>query len=85
LTGFFRGLRDADTEHRFQGVTICETDRKRYDAIKRELYRLSSTPLFDQVEVTIDEIHLPPMVEKKNLGCPVDGKAGTGIPDRALQ
>ena len=68
LTGFFRGLRDADTRHSFHGVTICETDRKRYDAIKRELYRLSSTPLFDQIEVTIDEIHLPPMVEKRVWG-----------------
>jgi len=68
LTGFFRGLRDADTEHRFHGITICETDRKRYNAIKRELYRLSSTPLFDQIEVTIDEIHMPPMVEKRVWG-----------------
>ncbi len=68
LIGFFRGLRDADVGHRFHGITICETERKRYNAIKQELYRLSSTPLFDQIEVTIDEIHLPPMVEKRVWG-----------------
>ena len=68
LTGFFRGLLDADAEHRFHGVTICESDRRRYEAIKRELYRLSSTPLFDQVEVTIHEIQLPPMAEKRIWG-----------------
>ncbi len=68
LTGFFRGLLDADSEHRFHGVTICETDRQRYEAIKRELYRLSSTPLFDQVEVTIHEIQLPSIVERRVWG-----------------
>jgi pimeloyl-ACP methyl ester carboxylesterase len=68
LTGFFRGLLDADAEHRFHGVTICEADRGRYEAIKRELYRLSSTPLFDQIEVTIQEIQLPPIVEKRVWG-----------------
>jgi hypothetical protein len=68
LTGFIRGLLDADTEYRFHGVTICETDRQRYEAIKRELYRLSSTPLFDEVEVTIHEIQLPPIVERRVWG-----------------
>jgi pimeloyl-ACP methyl ester carboxylesterase len=68
LTGFFRGLLDADTGQRFHGVTICETDRQRYEAIKRELYRLSSTPLFNQVEVTIHEIQLPPIVESRVWG-----------------
>ena len=61
-------MHDADTEHRFHGITICETDRKRYNDLKQELYRLSSTPLFDQIELTIDEIQLPPMVEKRVWG-----------------
>ena len=63
LTGFFRGLLDADRDRRFRRITICEYDRKRYDEIKQELFRLSSTSLFDEIEVTIDEITLPITVE----------------------
>jgi CHAT domain-containing protein/pimeloyl-ACP methyl ester carboxylesterase len=70
LRGFLRGLRDADVGYRFHGVTVCETDQERYDAIKRELYRLSSTALFDQVEVIIDEIRLPPPVVPRIYGAP---------------
>jgi pimeloyl-ACP methyl ester carboxylesterase len=68
LKGFLRGLRTADVAYRFHGVTVCETDQGRYDAIKRELYRLSSTALFDQVEVIIDEIQLPPPVAPRIYG-----------------
>jgi pimeloyl-ACP methyl ester carboxylesterase len=63
LKGFLRGLRDADMDYRFRGVTICENNKERYNAMKGELFRLSSTPLFDDIEVTIDEIQLPPPVE----------------------
>lgn len=68
LRGFLRGLLDADVDHRFHGVTLCETNRDRYEAIKREIYRLSSTPLFDQVEVVIDEIPLPPPMAPRVFG-----------------
>jgi hypothetical protein len=60
LQGFIRGLRDADVFHRFQGVTICETDKDRYDAIKHEIYRLSGTALFQDIQVVIDEVPMPP-------------------------
>jgi CHAT domain-containing protein len=53
LIGFFRGLTDADSEF----------NRNRFQEIKRELFRLSSTTLFDDVEVTIDEEILPAPVE----------------------
>lgn len=59
LTGFLRGLLDADKEQRFRGITICETDASRYQAIRSELYRLCATPLFDGVEVTLRERSLP--------------------------
>ena len=62
LTGFFRGLQDADRGHHFRSITLCELDAERYVAIKQELFRLASTPLFDDMEVTFDEIHLPPPV-----------------------
>ena len=60
LEGFLRGLRDADTDHYFRAITVCELDETRYEALKWALYRLSSTPLFDDVEVTLTEVQLPP-------------------------
>lgn len=62
LVGFFRGLLDTDEGHNFRSITLCERDPLRYLAIKQELFRLASTPLFRDIEVTFDEIRLPPMV-----------------------
>jgi CHAT domain-containing protein len=59
LTGFFRGLLDADRDHSFRRLIICEYDRERYTALKEEIYRLSSTPLCQDVEITFDEQTLP--------------------------
>jgi CHAT domain-containing protein len=60
LTGFLRGLSDADRDHHFRRIVICENDRDRYVAIKEELYRLSSTALCEDVELTFDEVVLRP-------------------------
>jgi len=60
LTGFFRGLRDADPQHRFRGITVCETDQSRFGEMKSELFRLSGTSLFDEIEVTLEETEVPP-------------------------
>jgi hypothetical protein len=60
ITGLFRGLRDVDDQNRFRSVTLCEIDKARYQDLRRELYRLASTSLFEDFEVTIDE--LKPMV-----------------------
>ena len=60
LSGFFRGLRDADRQHRMRSITLCEMDPSVYEVIKQELFRLAATPLFEDVEVTLDEISLPP-------------------------
>ena len=63
LTGFIRGLLDADKWNNFRRVTICETNPERFTQIREHLYRLASTPLFDQVEVSFEEEELPaPMV-----------------------
>ena len=72
ISGFHRGLLDADTGHRFRRVTLCELDPERYQMIKQELFRLSSTPLFQDVEVTFDEITLtaplaPPVRDEQRL------------------
>lgn len=59
LAGLIRGIRDADKDRRIRRITLCELDQDRFDAIRKELLRLSSTPLFEDVEVTFDEITLP--------------------------
>jgi hypothetical protein len=74
LGGFVEGLRDADREHRFRGVTLCERDPARYAEMKRELLRLASTPLFDGVEVTFEEIRLAAPE-------PAPARRPSGLPD----
>jgi hypothetical protein len=59
LIGFFRGLKDSDRDQIFRRITICEWDRARYEEIRQELLLLSTTPLFEDVEVTLDEVILP--------------------------
>ena len=63
ISGVFRGLTDSDHNHRFRGFTICELEAEKFKIIKRELMRLSSTSLFDDFEVTFDEIPVPPPSE----------------------
>lgn len=63
LGGFIRGLCDADTDHHFRRLVICETNQERYTELKAELYRLSSTVLCQDVEFTFDEVPLKPTVE----------------------
>jgi pimeloyl-ACP methyl ester carboxylesterase len=73
LRGFFRGLEDADRDQHFRSVTFCEVDDARFEALKWALYRLSSTPLCEGVEMTLTEVHLPP--------APVTRRdPGTGLP-----
>ena len=73
LRGFFRGLDDADPQHAFRGITFCELDEARFEQLKWTLYRLWSTPLCENVEVTLGELRLPP--------APVARRGGpSGIP-----
>jgi CHAT domain-containing protein/pimeloyl-ACP methyl ester carboxylesterase len=58
LSGFIRGLRDADKDHNFRRLVICETNKDRYTELKAELYRLSSTTMCQDVELTFDEVPL---------------------------
>ncbi len=59
LTGFLRALRDTDPRQRFRGVTFCETDPARYAEMKSALLSLAGGALFDDVELTLDEVALP--------------------------
>jgi len=60
LVGFVKGLKDADATQKFRSVTLCEAQPERFEEIKRELFRLSSTELFEDLEITFDEVRLPP-------------------------
>ena len=60
FVGFFRALADVDPYGRFRGLTVCEPDSVRYDAIRETLYRLSATPLFEGLDVIFQELELPP-------------------------
>jgi pimeloyl-ACP methyl ester carboxylesterase len=64
LFGFFRGLKDADPNQRFRGITLCEIDAQRYAEMKSELYRMAATALFDDVELTLAEVEIPPPAEQ---------------------
>jgi CHAT domain/Cytosol aminopeptidase family, N-terminal domain len=68
LRGFFRGLEDTDHDQAFRSITLCEVDDARYDLLKWGLYRLSSTALFDRVEVTLSELRLPPAPVARRAG-----------------
>lgn len=65
LSGFIRGLRDADHDHHFRRLVICETKEDRYTELKAELYRLSSTALCQDVEITFDEVPLRAPLEAR--------------------
>lgn len=59
LRGFLRGIRDADLQHRFREIKICENDQGRYEQIRRAIYELAGTKLFDDVELTLSACVLP--------------------------
>jgi CHAT domain-containing protein len=56
ITGLVRGKRDADRDHNFRRVTICEIDNNRYEEICQEVFRLASTPLCEDVELCISDV-----------------------------
>lgn len=75
--GFLRGLADADPDHNFRRITLCELDPARYLELRRTCYELPSSTAFDSVELTLSEITLPPdgLVEG-----PLRGATGSSQP-----
>lgn len=59
LRGYFKGVLEADADQSLRRITICEFDPVRFDEMKAEIYRLSATGLFAEVQVTFDEVQLP--------------------------
>jgi hypothetical protein len=60
LTGFVKGLLDADVGQRFRCLTVCESDPQRYNDIIEALLKLAATPLFEEIELTFFKEELPP-------------------------
>jgi hypothetical protein len=61
LQGFLRAKLDADKDKNFRRVTLCELDPQKYQELRAELYRLASTSLFEDVEVSFTELkHVAP-------------------------
>lgn len=60
LRGFLRGLADSRDRRRFRRVTLCEANPARYATLRQTLLDLLPTPLFDAVQVRLDERTLPP-------------------------
>ncbi|MGC4000759.1 MAG: CHAT domain-containing protein [Anaeromyxobacter sp.] len=58
LIGLLRGLSDTEGAS-LRRVTLCETDRERFKQMRDELLRLTTTKLFDDVQLTLDEIEVP--------------------------
>jgi pimeloyl-ACP methyl ester carboxylesterase len=61
LAGYFRGLKESDSDRRLRRITLVEFDRTKCAAIRQALLKLSATPLFDDIEVSFDEVDLPTM------------------------
>jgi CHAT domain-containing protein/pimeloyl-ACP methyl ester carboxylesterase len=55
LAGFIRGLTDADRDHRFRRLILAELNDEIYREMKEEFFRLSSTEICRDVEITFDE------------------------------
>jgi pimeloyl-ACP methyl ester carboxylesterase len=60
LTGFLRALDDVDPRYRFRSITLCETDTTRFVEMREALLRIAGGSLCDDVELTLEEMRLPP-------------------------
>jgi len=59
LGGYFRALQESDPDRRLRRITLVEFDPKKCAAIREALFALSATPLFDDIDVSFDEVDLP--------------------------
>jgi pimeloyl-ACP methyl ester carboxylesterase len=60
VEGFLRGVQDLQGRSSLRAVTFCERDPHRFERLHRRMLQLSTAPLFDGTEVTIDAFDLPP-------------------------
>lgn len=78
MRGFLRGLADSPHRRRFRRVTLCEADPVRFATLRQALLDLLPTPLFDSVQVRLDERTLPPpaILEHRTVSAANAGKMG---------
>jgi pimeloyl-ACP methyl ester carboxylesterase len=58
LRGYFKGMADADPDRQLRRITFCMRDEGKYGEMRTALLALSTTDLFDDVEVTLTETTL---------------------------
>ena len=78
LAGYFRGIKDSPHGGCVRRITLCEIDADRFREMKEAVYRLASTALFADFEVTFDETTLPDPVAQTGDG--TRALAGEGAP-----
>jgi len=61
IAGFIRGLAEGDEQGHLHSITLCESDRTRFEQVHQDLLRLTTTSLFDGVEATVSVCDLPPL------------------------
>ena len=79
IQGFLRGLKEGDLDGRLRSITFCESEQERFAQMHAELLRLTTTSLFDDLEVTVEMRELaplPPLI----AGPPDRAKMLQGIP-----
>jgi pimeloyl-ACP methyl ester carboxylesterase len=59
LSGFFRGLEEADVRNDFRRVTICERDDDRLVELRQALLSETASELFDNVQAAFFETDFP--------------------------
>jgi len=59
LQGFNNGIGAVMKQSRVPTITLCEMDDTRYAEIRGDILRLATTALFDEVELTVEEVDLP--------------------------
>lgn len=75
LGGFVAALEDADPDRVVRRITLCETDRRKYTALRRAVGRFVQRSAADGVRVVVDEADLAP-------GRPVGAAAAERAPRR---
>jgi pimeloyl-ACP methyl ester carboxylesterase len=78
LKGFLRGLSDGDHDGRLRTITLCEADQERFMQMHAELLRLTTTSLFDDLEVTVEIKKLQPIFSPL---LPLSGRAMEFVED----
>ena len=78
MHGFLRGLADSRDQRRFRRVTLCESDPVRFATLRQALLDILPTPLFDSVQVRLDERTLPapPPLEHRTISAAAAGEMG---------